>query len=386
MTEKGEPAAANPGAQAAPCPPPLNLPVPAPAPDDTLVSPLLAEDGSVSFSLYAPRANKVLLDGAELIHSAANCVIDPHQPLALKNDGEGFWQIALRAPPGTYRYAFLVDGVRVVDPRNPLTANANAGVSSLLHVPGTNAIEDRLQVPHGAVCEIFYTSQVFGTTRRMHVYTPPGYERSNETYPVLYLLHGNGDSDQSWSSVGRANFILDNLIASGSARPMIVVMPAGHWPTQTSVLEVLTSPSPGHDPFSRDFVEAMVPHIESRYRVCPQARSRAIAGLSMGGLQALTLALTQPNQFGYVGLFSTGFLLDAHRAYRPEQLAASRAFELLYCAFGSDDFIAPYSRYTVALLAYYGVKVLRRETDGGHTWINWRAYLADFAPRLFVET
>lgn len=367
-------------AQERPSPPPLVVPETQPSPDAALVSPLLSDDGAVTFSLYAPGAQQVVLDSLELVYLAANG--GPLAPPILVKDANGVWTLTLRPPPGTYRYAFMVDGVRVVDPRNPNTTGANDAASSIVHIDGLIA-EDRRDVPHGAVSEVYYPSPVFGQTRRMHVYTPPGYERSTRRYPVLYLLHGNGDSDEAWSTTGRVNFILDNLIASGQAEPMIVVMPAGHWAGQGSVLEMLLSRTPGSDEFSRDFTEAVLPYVERSYRVRPGARSRAIAGLSMGGAQAMTLALTRPGMFDSVGVFSAGFLGNAGEAYSPEQMRGARELGLFYFAFGTEDFVTPYTRYTLDLFDYYDVPTVRHETGGGHTWTNWRAYLQDFAPRLF---
>ncbi len=369
-----------------PRPPPMTAAAPAPAPDENLVSPLIDEHGAVTLTIFAPAAHSVAVAG-DIAAYGENGAVPPANALApsflpLTKDQRGFWSTTVTPPGGTYRYVFVVDGVIVVDPHNPDTSSANARTMSVVHVNGSPA-EDRRDVPHGALASVFYPSSQFGQARRMHVYTPPGYEHSNARYPVLYLLHGNGDSDDSWASVGRVNFILDNLIAAGQARPMIVVMPAGHWPGQGPVLETLLSKPPGQDAFSRDLLEDVAPYIESHYRVRQGADNRAIAGLSMGGLQALNIALTKPDAFKYVGVFSSGFLDDAASTYTASQFQRARDFNVFYFAWGSEDFVRPYTEYTLNLFNYYGVPVARHQTGGGHTWQNWREYLHDFAPRLF---
>ena len=206
-------------------------------------------------------------------------------------------------PAGTYRYNFQVDGLAVIDPRNPATSESNTNTWSLLTVPGS-PVSDLKDVPHGAVAQVPYYSKSLGRFRRMHVYTPPGYEQGSVKLPILYLLHGAFDCDASWSTVGRAGLILDNLIAAGKAKPMIVVMPMGH-----------TGPfrfGPGGslqkqmDEFARDFTTDLRPLVERTYRVSAERQHRAIAGLSMGGAQTLNIAMGHLDDYGYVGVFSSG--------------------------------------------------------------------------------
>lgn len=183
-----------------------------------VVSPQVATDGKVTFRIAAPRAEAVNLTSSDIAGA-------PGQARAFAKGENGVWELTLGpVDPGTYRYTINVDGVAVVDPRNPAVSESNGNVWSVVHVPGASFM-DAADVPHGAVAEVNYRSSVLGRTRRMHVYTPPGYEAGQGKYPVFYLLHGAGDSDDSWTSVGRAGFILDNLIAAGKAKPMIVVMP-----------------------------------------------------------------------------------------------------------------------------------------------------------------
>jgi enterochelin esterase family protein len=224
----------------------------------------------------------------------------------------------------------------------------------------------------------------------MHVYTPPGYETSTEKYPVFYLLHGAGDCDDSWTSVGRANFILDNLIAAGQARPMIVVMPAGH----TGPFSFgAPSPSGSSNPFANarfedDLINDVIPYIESHYRVLPGGANRAIAGLSMGGAQTLNTAFRRPRDFAYVGVYSSAILFgrpDEWETQHKEGLEsdAKKNWKLFWFATGKEDFLLNRTRDSVELFKKHGFHPVYKETEGGHTWIVWRQYLHEFAPQLF---
>jgi enterochelin esterase family protein len=216
----------------------------------------------------------------------------------------------------------------------------------------------------------------------MHVYTPPGYESGQEKYPVFYLLHGAGDSDDSWTSVGRANFILDNLIAAGKAKPMIVVMPAGH----TGPFSFGAPPPPsgdgrpnlGANAFETDFMKDLRPYVE-----------KAIAGLSMGGAQTLNIALAHLQDFGYAGVFSSGVFLRNAADWEKEHektladAEAKKGLKLFWFNTGTEDFLMPRTRETVELFKKHGFEPVFKESAGGHTWINWRNYLNEFAPQLF---
>jgi enterochelin esterase family protein len=210
------------------------------------------------------------------------------------------------------RYRFNVDGVNIVDPANRKTSEANAIVFSLVHLPGLK-FQDTQNVPHGAVAEVNYYSKVLNRFRRLHVYTPPSYEANQNTYPVFYLLHGSTDNDYSWSTIVRANNILDNLIASGETVPMVVVMPDGHV-TQPGV----TNTTGGT--FEDEFAQDIRPLIEKNYRVFSDRAHRAIAGLSMGGGQTLNIAFTNLADYAYIGVFSSGvFALGNGRGGRGGQ-------------------------------------------------------------------
>jgi enterochelin esterase family protein len=208
---------------------------------------------------------------------------------------------------------------------------------------------------------------------------------------VLYLLHGAGDSDDSWTSVGRANFILDNLIAAGKARPMIVVMPAGHTGPFSFIMP--TAPAKGspigNAQFEDDFLKDIRPYLDKHYRVLTERSQRALAGLSMGGAQTLDIAVARPHEFGYIGVFSSGvFLRNAADWAKEHQgslgdAAAKEGLKLLWFATGSEDFLMPRTRETVNLFKKHGFHPVLKESSGGHTWINWQQYLNEFAPQLF---
>ncbi len=348
-----------------------------------VTSPEVAASRHVTFRILAPKAEDVLLAGSD--------IPDLGQGAQMKKDPNGVWEVTLGPiDPGAYRYNFNVDGVSVIDPRNPATSESNANTWSLVYVPGSDFMDTR-NVPHGAVAKVTYWSTSLGRFRRMHVYTPPGYESGQGTYPVFYLLHGAFDCDESWTSVGRAGFILDNLIAAGKAKPMVVVMPAGHTGPFTFGRRLPI------DEFTKDFIGDIMPHIEKNYRVNTDKARRAIAGLSMGGAQTLNIAIPHPDKFGYVGVFSSGiFGIAGGMGGAPEGPSweeqqkdildgaeLKKDLKLVWFATGKDDFLVQTSRATVEMLKKHGLDVVYKETDGAHTWTNWRNYLNEFAPQLF---
>src|SRR3954452_25599895 len=216
-----------------------------------VVSPEVTADKKVIFRILAPNAQAVKIAGGDIPGIA--------QSGAMTKGENGVWEVTVAPPPGAYRYNFNVDGVTVVDPRNSSISESNSNVWSLVYVPGTEWM-DTNRVPHGAVAEVNYYSEALKRDRRMHVYTPPGYETSQAKYPVFYLLHGAGDNDNAWSTVGRAGFIFDNLIAAKKAKPMVVVMPAGHT-TRTM------GGRGASDEFVQDFLNDVMLHTEALYRV-----------------------------------------------------------------------------------------------------------------------
>lgn len=353
-----------------------------PTPNDRLESPVV-ENGQVTFSIYAPSATTVMLDGEML-------PFGKRQPL--ERGADGVWKATLPSvAPGTYRYTFAVDGARVADPRNPSVSGSQTSVASLLHIDGV-AVEDVRDVPHGSIAARWYRSPVFPTPRRMHVYTPPGYAMGDlKSLPVLYLFHGGGDSDESWSSAGRAGFILDNLIATGRAKPMIVVMPAGHVPGSDG-LPAVNLPGmtgdPAKDPFVLDMVEAIIPTIEANYRVSKRREDRAIAGLSMGGVQSANLGLSRIDLFSQVAIFSSGWFPPMRAAfeqrYGGEIDRNGERLKLLWVRWGKDDPLVPdNAKAMVDLMRRHKLKPDVEVTQGTHNWETWRRYLAQLAPLLF---
>jgi len=345
-----------------------------------VVSPEIAANRDVTLRLRAPSAERV-----ELVSGGDIPGVPVQGGLPLGKGADGVFAVKLPAlAEGAYRYRFSVDGVPASDPSNPATSESNGNAWSLFYVPGAPFM-DTLRVPHGAVAEVHYYSTALGRARRMHVYTPPGYEKSRGTYPVLYLLHGAFDSDDSWSTVGRAGFIVDNLIAAGDARPMIVVMPDGHTARFGGGVGSLNIAD-----FVREFDVDIKPYVESTYRVRTGRTSTAIAGLSMGGAQTLDIAFGDLASYAYIGVFSSGVFgiadnadwENAHRAAL-DDAAAKRGLELVWFSTGKDDFLLDTTKATVAMLEKHGFDVVYEESAGGHTWINWREYLAKFAPQLF---
>jgi enterochelin esterase-like enzyme len=352
-----------------------------------VVSPEVSADRKVTFRILAPKANAVRLGGTDIPGIGRGA--------EMTKDADGVWQVTLGPiEPGAYRYNFNVDDVSVIDPRNPSTSESNSNTWSLVCVPGSDFM-DLKDVPHGPVAEVTYYSKSLERFRRMHIYTPAGYETGKGQYPVFYLLHGAFDCDDAWTSVGRAGFILDNLIAAGKAKPMVVVMPAGH----TGPFR-FGQPLPRVDPFTEDFVHDVMPYVEKNYRVYTDRKHRAIAGLSMGGGHTLTLLFNHMDKFGYAGVFSSGVFEFRGRPGRnsdsdsgptwEERYAKSlkdaklkKGLKLLWFATGKQDFLIETTRRTVEMLKKYGFHVVYKETEGGHTWINWRNYLNEFAPQLF---
>jgi enterochelin esterase family protein len=355
-----------------------------------VVSPEISAERMITFRILAPRAEAVKISGGD--------IPGINRTGELKKGESGVWEVTVGpVDPGAYRYTFSVDGVTVVDPRNPSISESNNSVSSILYVSGSES-SDTADVPHGAVAAVNYHSKSLGKVRRLHVYTPPGYGLGAEKYPVFYLLHGSGDSDESWTSIGRAGFILDNLIAAGKARPMVVVMPAGH--TRASGFGRRGSGEgvperPPVDEFAQDFVNDIIPFVERTYRVSTERNDRAIAGLSMGGSQTLNIAIPNLDKFAYFGVYSSGVLGNRGRGggTGPTWEERNREFldndnakaglKLVWFATGKDDFLVESSRGTVEMLKKHKFDVVYNETSGGHTWINWRIYLAEFAPLLF---
>ncbi|HZJ32879.1 MAG TPA: alpha/beta hydrolase-fold protein [Vicinamibacterales bacterium] len=362
-----------------------------------IVSPDVSADRRISFRIVAPQAREIRLNASDIPNLGQNT--------RLTKADNGVWELTVGPlDSGAYRYNFNVDGVATIDPRNPAISESNNNVWSLVYVPGSDLFDSKA-VPHGAVAEVTYKSATLGRDRRMHVYTPPGYENGRDRYPVFYLLHGAGDNDDSWSTVGRSGFILDNLIATGKAKPMVVVMPAGHT-SRTNANAVGRSAT---DEFVGDFVNDVMPYVEKHYRVLTDRPNTAIAGLSMGGLQTLEVAIPRLDRFAYVGVYSSGLIgafpnaggrgaasaaapapagpveWETINAAKLDDANLKKGLRLLWFGTGKEDFLLTTTNATVDLFKRHGFSPVFVESPGGHTWINWRNYLSEFAPQLFKK-
>jgi enterochelin esterase family protein len=324
-------------------------------------------------------------------------------PQELTKDDNGQWSISVGPlTPDFYSYAFTVDGVKTLDPGNAMVKQGIASLDNMFFVPGEEArFQDNQPVPHGQIHLVWYRSNTLDAQRRMHVYTPPGYESGADKLPVLYLLHGGGDEDSGWSTIGRAGFILDNLIAEGKAKPMLVVMPNGSLPRPANMPAATpgTPPSPEalaartalQERFTHELMREIVPFVEKNFRVQSGREHRAIAGLSMGGGQTLRVITTHPDQFAYVAVWSAGIGRDgADWEKRNEEFlrkadALNRDVKLFSIAVGDKDFALAGSKALSETLTKHGVRNELYVSGGGHTWINWRKYLRDLAPRLFND-
>jgi len=379
-------------AQVAPAPGPagrgrgrggMNTPVTA------LVSPEVHTDRTVTFRFRAPQATEVDLVG-EVLRGAP--------PQRMTKGEDGVWTTTIGpVPPEIWIYNFRVQGVDVPDPGNPAVKPTppGAAMSSFVEVPGdTPAFYDVAAVPHGDVRMVLYDSKAMGVTRWLWIYTPPGYDRSSQRYPVLYLLHGNGEAQNGWVMNGRANIILDNVIASRQAVPMIVVMPQGHALQGANVgpLVRLSGETSMFSPrFPTDLLEDVIPLVERTYHVRADASHRAIAGLSMGGGQALTIGLSNLDRFKYVLGYSaavggqyadTSDLLKTVLS-RPAQV--NQALELLWVSCGRQDFLFQNNKQFADALTAGGIKVTYHETEGAHVWSVWRRNLFETAQLLFSD-
>jgi enterochelin esterase-like enzyme len=349
----------------------------------------VAADGRVTFRLCAPEATDVRVTSADMPDVIPFGRQGP-AGIALSRDVTGLWSGTTSVPlaPDNYRYSFAVNGAVVPDPAAVTFSTERTGTQSTLEIAGD---EGRFQsfdpaIAHGVVSEFEYWSRTLGVKRRAHVYTPPGYFRGTRSYPVLYLVHGAGDSDDSWTSTGHAQYILDNLIAAGKAKPMIIVMPFGHTPERAGAPGML-----GNTDFGDDLHHELIPRIDAGFRTIKRASARAMAGLSMGGAHTLQFGLTHPEVFNYIAVFSMGLGVggDPQDVARYEQANAvalarsARDMRLVYYAMGKDDFLYGSAAPTRAMLDHQGIRHVYNESGGGHTWINWRRYLADLLPRLF---
>jgi enterochelin esterase family protein len=367
-----------------------------------IVSPVISMDNTVTFNVLSKNAQTVSLSGSWM-GAGENKEMT-------KND-QGVWSVKVGPlEPSMYHYNIIVDGISILDPANPKAMRDGTRYASTLIIPGQGSdLFEVNDVPHGSVTKVWYHSPILGLTRRMYVYTPAGYEDSKEKYPVLYLLHGGGGDEDAWTSLGRANYILDNLIAQGKAKPMIVVMTNGNatqtaaltdWSRKTEAAQQVTGPfAAGNEQevvnsttmFPNSLVKDVIPYVEQHFRVIANSENRAIAGLSMGCMQTQIISMTNPGLFQYIGCFSLGihfndqFAIISNKILIPayDNNLKTMKNKLFYIGCGKDDFVYEGVQTLRKKLDEHGFKYIYNETSGGHTWANWRTYLSDFAPRLF---
>jgi enterochelin esterase-like enzyme len=347
-------------------------------------------DNSVIFRLLSKDASTIAVSGDWMPGFGASVPM-------VKND-TNLWSLTVGPlKPELYSYTFLIDGVRVIDPNNPQVKRDGSRNESMFLIPGTESdLYTVKNVPHGTLTKVWYESPTLKLTRRMYVYTPAGYEDNQVKYPVFYLLHGGGGDEDAWSTLGRTCQIMDNLISQGKAKPMIVVMPNGN-PGQAAaftdapVVPAVSAPyDMGMGLFEESMVKDIIPYVESHYRVIADRDNRALAGLSMGGMQTLTLTGNYPYMFGYIGVMSMGLVDVSTMGLKPDpdqdtkfEALKNSGFKLYWVGVGKDDFLYKSVQSLRTSLDKHSLKYTYRESTGGHSWANWRIYLSEFAPQLF---
>ena len=368
-----------------------------------VVSPEIHDDNTVTFRLKAPKAVKVQLTGDFLPpHTIQTPRGEYDAPgiVDMKEGKDGVWEYTTAEPlkPELYGYAFFVDGLKIMDPGNVYMIRDVATVTNVFIIGGDRADLYKVnKVPHGTVSKVWYNSPTLGMDRRLTVYTPAGYETSGKRYPVFYLLHGMGGDENAWSELGRTAQILDNLIAQGKAKPMIVVMTNGNAALEAAPGESslgfaapsMNLPKTMEGSFETAFPD-VVKFIDKTYRTQANKKGRAIAGLSMGGFHSMHISKQYPDMFDYVGLFSAAIMpnkdvkspiYDNLEAKLKTQFAKKPA--LYYIAIGDKDFLFQANNDYRKMLDEKGYKYEYYETGEGHIWKNWRIYLTEFAPKIF---
>ena len=364
-----------------------------------LVSPEI-EGAKVTFRFKAPKAIKVQLNGGFLplvdIETPQGMMKIPG-PVEMKEGKDGVWEYVVEnMSPDFYTYTFTVDGVQTLDPNNLKRVRDGVRVENYLIVEGEKSnlyLEPKEK--RGTLSKVWYPSPAYGGNRRMYVYTPYGYGESNKKYPVLYLQHGGGGDEDAWYSLGRATQILDNLIAQGKAEPMIVVMPNAN-PNQMAspdIMDPIPSPSifeqgmesdafHAGGAYTKSLVEDIIPYVESHYEVIKKKSSRAIAGLSMGGIYTLYTTARHPDLFDYIGVLSMGFTPE--RNVEAELSPIKKAgYKLYFIGCGESDFVYDNTKRLLKGLDDLGMEYINFDEVGGHTWDTWRVSLKELAPLLF---
>jgi enterochelin esterase-like enzyme len=358
-------------------------PVLSKSPPKYVQSPEVKPDGEVTFRFLAPNAKKVLL------------IMDDGKPRSMKMDTAGVWSFKEQLSADIHRYTFSVDGNVLPDPNNPLMKPLfkRALGQSLAYVPGPDSLTWQIKdVPHGQLNQHFYKSKIVGDQRDIRVYLPPGYNPARkEPYPVLYLFHGITDETSAWTTAGRENVIMDNLISEGKAVPMIIVNPLGYGAPEMfdpAVANGRTNEAlkKNEELFVKSFMEEVMPMVDTLYHTGKTKAYRAVAGLSMGGGQSLDVGLNNPDVFNYVGGFSPAVILldpDFNKAFPKLNNSVNKKFKLVWVAIGKDDYLLESTRKFKDWLKGKDVNFSYAETEGVHSYNVWRRYLSTFAPLLF---
>jgi enterochelin esterase-like enzyme len=333
----------------------------------SISSPEVHADNSITFRYYSRSAQTVSVNGEFL-----------SAPVQMTKDTSGVWSVTVPpVKPDIYPYSFRVDSVLLADPNNTFIFSNERFKRSIVDVPGSTPLVHSLQnVPHGKISYRYYKSSTLGTTRPLLVYTPPGFGANGKIkYPVLYLIHGGSDTEETWTKVGQANFIADNLIARGEALPMIIVMPYGN-----------VRPKPMPD-FTKDMMNDIIPFIEANYPVFKDSRHRAIAGFSVGGGQTLNIALTNTDKFAYIASYAPFTATEEFNKnftnWSPDAAKINSQLKLFTISVGTEDFLYESVKKNLAMFEDKKVKVTSHILSGGHTWMNCRQYLATTLREVF---
>lgn len=342
------------------------------------ISPQVNDDRTVVYRFFAPSAKEVKLSTQT-----------ERTPVQMTKEESGVWSVTLGPiKPDIYPYHYIVDGVSVADPKNGWLFPNEGFQSSLVDVSdASTAVQTLRDVPHGTVSYRYYTNSELGQ-RPVVIYTPPGYDKDQKTkYPVLYLLHGTTDTEETWTKVGRANIILDNLIAEGKAKPMIIVMPYGRAFPKISKSSGSLRNWDNLQEFKKDFMNNLVPFVEKNYRVKADADNRAIAGFSGGGGETLYLGLNHPELANWVCGFAPGMLkeeFDRNNAVAFGDVAATnKRLKLFWIGVGKEDILYNVIQDYLVVLKDKNVKHETFISEGGHTWMNCRLYLTTIAQKIF---
>ncbi len=330
-------------------------------------SPDVHADHRITFRYFSRTASKVTLSGEFL-----------SAPVKMVKDTSGIWSVTVPpVTPDIYPYSFWVDSVQIADPNNTYIFANERFKRSIVDVPGDKPLVHSLQsVPHGKISYEYYHSETLGSIRTLLVYTPPGFNPNGKMkYPVLYLIHGGSDTEETWTKVGRANLIADNLIAQSKAVPMIIVMPYGN-----------VRPKPMAD-FTADVINDIIPFIEANYPVIRESKGRAVAGFSVGGGQTLNIGLTNPDKFAYVCSYAPYTGTDEFKknfsTWSPDAAAMNKQLKLFTISVGTEDFLYESVKQNIAMFNEKKLKLVPFIVPGGHTWMNCKLFLANSLPQLF---